>query len=167
MNKQIKSRNLWAAAAAILIVGTSISMSDQHTAIGSDLAAAVANRDIDEVEGLLTAGANPDDRDHIGEEAILSATASDQFRIANLLADHGANIWATDELGFTPGNFTAASIVLPDSIEGRARERFIERLRAAGYPWPPHGSNDVMALRSAGQWPPHSAKDVHGRPLRP
>ena len=122
------------------------------------LAAAVANRRADEVTSLLASGVSPDDRDERGQEAIIIAASTDQFAIANILVDRGANIWAANRLGFTPALFAFTSHVSANSPEGTAREIFISKLKGRGYPWPPPWQNEVVALRSSGNWPPAQAK---------
>ncbi|KUL95743.1 hypothetical protein DK26_11815 [Bosea sp. WAO] len=118
------------------------------------LAQAVVNRDLALVEKLLAVGAPPDSADERGQSALTLATATDQYRMANLLVAHGANIWFADRLGFTPAIFAQYSRLRPDSEEGRALRQFISLLQKAGYPWPPATPPEVKALREAGRWPP-------------
>ncbi len=118
------------------------------------LANAVVHQRPDIVAQLLAAGAPPDSADERGTSALLLATATDQFVIANLLLDHKANIWATDKLGYTAAIYAYTSHVPDDSPDGEARRKLIARLQTAGYPWPPPWPDDVKAMREAGQWPP-------------
>jgi hypothetical protein len=118
------------------------------------LAQAVADRRYEDVRHLLEAGASPDDRDERGVSALLVAAESNQFRMANLLIDHGADVWTAEKLGFTVANLSVHERVDPTSAEGIARSRLIGRLRALGYPWPPPNSLTVERLMREGRWPP-------------
>lgn len=120
----------------------------------SPLANAVVNKRPDAVQQLLASGESPDSVDERGTTALVLAAATDQFVIANMLVDQNANIWAASKLGYTAAIYANTSHIPDDSEEGQARLRLIERLKAAGYPWPPPWPDDVMELRSAGQWPP-------------
>lgn len=124
----------------------------------SQLASAVSDRRVDVVKELLSSGANPNDKDERGEEALLIATSTDQFTIANLLVEHGANIWVASKLGFTPGLLAYTTHLPPGSVEGQACEEFVNKLKNAGYPWPPPWQDEVAAMRNTGAWPPSTAR---------
>jgi len=130
------------------------------------LSQAVANANLDAVKRLLDAGAEPNDPDERGVTPLLVAAAGSQFRIANLLVDFGADIWALKKFGLNVGIYTYNSRVVDDSDEGRARALLIERLRAAGFPWPPPHANQMESLVQAGKWPPAGAMGVSGTPAR-
>ena len=118
------------------------------------LAQAVAEQRPDLVAQLLSAGASPDSADERGTAAIIIAAATDQFAVATMLAEAGADVFAADQLGYTPAIYARTSHVADDSAEGEARRAFIDILRARGHPWPPPFPDEVVALRAAGQWPP-------------
>ncbi len=139
------------AATAILLSGCT-----QMTPVpegSTPLATAVADRDADRVVRLLQNGETADSKDERGTAAVIIASASGQFEIANLLAQNGANLWAADTLGYTAAIYAYTSRVPDDSTEGLARKQFVERLQHAGYSWPPPWPKDVVALRAAGRWP--------------
>jgi hypothetical protein len=110
--------------------------------------------DLSGVESALKAGANPNEHDDRGNPAIVLAAATDQYQIANLLLDKGADFYATDDFGLLAGTLASQSRLLPDSVEGKALATFISRLKSRGHPWPPPGPNQVERLKAAGQWPP-------------
>jgi hypothetical protein len=142
---------------AILVApaGGCHNVTDQRAAIQpGDVAAAVADRDSSRVQQLLRAGASANDSDERGEPALLIATASDQFGIANALVAHGADIWAASDLGFTAGSFAYHSVASGTHPEAGARDQFIATLRERGFPWPPPRTDDVVKMREAGNWPP-------------
>lgn len=43
------------------------------------------------------------------------------------------------------------------SDEDKARLRVIEKLKARGYPFPPPGRDEILALYETGNWPPVGA----------
>lgn len=118
------------------------------------LANAVVNRRPDVVTQLLSSGASPDSADERGTAAIILAAATDQFTIVNILAQGRANIWAADEMGYTPAIYAKTSHISDDSEEGKARMQFVALLKVAGCPWPPPWPDEVLKLKEAGRWPP-------------
>ena len=158
MRRRIGCLIVLVVISSCIVGGRIMASASPREPAGGDLAYAVAARRYDETRRLLEAGANPEDPDDTGDTPLLNATASDQFRMANLLLDFGANPFATDSLGFTPGIYTNESRVRPGTPEGQARSRLIQRLRAAGYPWPPPNAPEVMRLRAEGEWPPQKSQ---------
>lgn len=68
---------------------------------------AYENNDTNTVRALLKVGINPDIPNHLGDNALLSAAYHNNFEMAKLLIDHGANVnFVSDE--FTP--LTVASM---------------------------------------------------------
>lgn len=141
------------AAGILDAVGFKMSYASAKPVHG-ELAQAVAEQDIEKVRALLQNGADPNDCDERGVQALLIATATDQFRVANLLLDHKADIWVSRKLGFTPGDYAVERRMREGSVEDVARQEFIRRLRLAGYPWPPPSPDEVVELRRTGRWPP-------------
>ena len=88
---------------------------------------------------------------------MITASSSDQWRVVEILVDHGADIWVHDQFGITMAQMAVTSRILPGSAEDQARLRVIHELKARGYPFPPPDSNQVLALDKAGKWPPHGA----------
>lgn len=144
----------WLAYIAAALLACGCSEMNAMPPGSTPLADAVVHQRADVVAQLLVSGASPDSVDERGTSALILATATDQFVIANMLLDHRANIWAADKLGYTAAIYAKTSHVPDESEEGKARRQVIDRLRAAGYPWPPPWPDDVKALREAGQWPP-------------
>jgi len=120
------------------------------------LAERIVKRDLEGVKKALEAGAKPDERDERENPAILLAAITDQYRIANLLLDAGADIYATDKFGLSAGSLAEDSRLLPDSIEGHAHSEFVAKLKAKGHPWPPPGPKKVRELKAENNWPPHT-----------
>jgi hypothetical protein len=56
------------------------------------------------------------------------------------------------KLVFTLGQYAHMIAAAPDVEEGRPREELIERLKAAGCPWPPPRQADVILMRAAENW---------------
>lgn len=114
----------------------------------------INRRDLQALAAALRAGADPDRKDETGNPPLLLAAATAQFRAANLLLDAGADIWATDDFGLSPGAVAHTSRVLDESVEGEARKVFVDRLRHASFPWPPPNPVEAMKLIKDGKWPP-------------
>lgn len=93
-------------------------------------------------------------RDEAGATPFLSAVSSGQYVIAEILLDHGANPWAADEFGLTAMHFIRANPFPPGTIEGDAKVRVADKLRAIGFADPPPPQADVLRMMEAGQWPP-------------
>lgn len=115
---------------------------------------AVLDRDIAAVERLIRSGATLEGRDEVGATPLISACSSGQFRIAELLIDAGADVFAVDDFGVTAGRMAQQSRIRESSSEGRARARVLERMEEKGFPFPAPNSDEVSALKEAGAWPP-------------
>lgn len=109
--------------------------------------------EIDAARALLDAGADIDKADEVGKTPMLVASNTDHWRTVAFLLDHGASLWK-DANGITVAESAATSRILPNNDEGRALPQVIEKIKAAGYPWPPPTVKDVRALKAAGKWPP-------------
>ncbi|WP_233140374.1 ankyrin repeat domain-containing protein [Acetobacter sp. DsW_063] len=89
---------------------------------------------------------------------LIVAATTDQWPSAEVLIDHGADIWAHDRFGVTAAQMTVNSRILPGTSEDQARLRVIEKMKAQGYPFPPPDSDTVLQLEKEGKWPPSSAR---------
>ncbi|GAM01767.1 hypothetical protein SP5_069_00110 [Sphingomonas parapaucimobilis NBRC 15100] len=85
---------------------------------------------------------------------MINAAQTDQWPVVEILIDHGADIWTHDEFGITVAQRTITSLILRGSDEDKARLRVIEKLKARGYPLPPPGRDEILALDKTGKWPP-------------
>lgn len=124
----------------------------------SPLANAVVNREPAIALQLVDSGASPNSKDERGTAVLILAAVTDQYLLANVLVQRGADVWAADSMGYTAAIYASTSRLDDESDEGKARLAFISSLRAAGYSWPPPWPKDVLAMREAGRWPPRPAQ---------
>ena len=116
---------------------------------------AVQNSDTEQVRRLAEKHEGLDERNPDNQATpMINASDTDQWPVVEILIDHGADIWAHDEFGITSAQRTLTSRILHGSDEDKARIRVIEKLKARGYPFPPPGPDEVLALDKAGKWPP-------------
>ncbi|SIR33145.1 MULTISPECIES: ankyrin repeat domain-containing protein [Acidiphilium] len=119
--------------------------------------AALHNR-IAAAELLLSYGADVNSQNSIGVTAINKAASAEQWDMVNFLMDHGASIWiAAPASGSTMPRFAINDRMDPNSALWRSREAAIQKIKAAGFPWPPPHPKEVKRLLSEGKWPPPQA----------
>ena len=124
---------------------------------------AVMEGDLDAVRRLAERHESLDERNPDDQSTPMVAAAQvDQWRMVEILIDHGADIWAHDQFGITAAQRTLTSRVLRGSPDDEARLRVIEKLKARGYPFPPPGRAEILALDKDGKWPPKK-EDSHVR----
>jgi ankyrin repeat protein len=116
--------------------------------------AAVAYRSLDGVRRLTDRGLPVDARDQDGATPLIYATATDQFRIAEILIAHHADIWAYDQFGMTPLELIVTSREPDNSPDGQARLRLMAMYRKVGAPIPPPTRPEILKLARDGRWPP-------------
>lgn len=119
-----------------------------------DLLGAVLHREPEQVALLVRAGVPLNVRDEAGDTPLTLAAISDQFVIAEMLIDGGADVFAHSEFGWTAGYAAQSSRLAPGTAEGDARQRVIAKLRAKGFPWPAPEPETVEQLAARGAWPP-------------
>ena len=119
---------------------------------------AVMHSETKDVLRLAKQGTGLDERYPANQATpMIMASGSDQWPVVEILVDHGANIWAHDKFGTTMPQMAITSRILPGSDEDKARLRVIETLKARGYPFPPPGRAEILALEKDGKWPPLGA----------
>ncbi|WP_287994538.1 ankyrin repeat domain-containing protein [Acidiphilium sp.] len=107
---------------------------------------------------LLSYNADINSRNGIGITALSDAAAAQNWDMVNLLMDHGASIWiAAPASGSTMPRFAINDRMDPNSALWRSREAAIQKIKAAGFPWPPPHPKEVKRLLSEGKWPPPQA----------
>ena len=126
----------------------------------TDLLYAVGDRNEAAVRRLAAAHIGLEARNEVGATPLIEATGSAQFAIAEILIDSGADVFAADSFGVTAGLFAERSKVAPDSAQGIARSRILQKMAAKGFPFPAPQSAQVKQMIEAGRWPPHPA--AHG-----
>jgi len=119
-----------------------------------ELLEAVMNRQASRVAELLVRQPDLDARNKQLDTPLTLATVSDQFVIAEMLIDAGADVFAHNKFGWTAGFAAQTSRLDPGTEEGDARQRVIAKLRSKGFPWPAPDPDAVKQLVSADAWPP-------------
>ncbi len=142
------------ALALALLVGACAQKKETKV---TDLLNAVGDRNAGEVRRLATAKIGLEQRNEIGATPLIEAAGSAQFEIAEILIDAGADVFAADEFGVTAGLFADRSKVSPNSAEGQARARVMEKMAVRGFPFPAPTSKAVKHLLDVHQWPPSRA----------
>lgn len=117
---------------------------------------AVYHRDEARARALIASGADIEERKSDESTPLLLAVTTDQFVIAEMLIDAGANIWATSEFGDSVGWATEKS-KLAGGPDAEARDRIMIKLRNRGFPFPAEHRSIVLGKVESGQWPPHVA----------
>ena len=123
----------------------------------SPMIEALSLGDWPKVELLLRHGYAINGLDDVGQTALVDAVAMDNFRLAERLLDAGADPWVVGTTGGNAGSGAAAAVALKEPEEDKARLRYGERLRKAGWPWPPPSPLEIRKAVLAGQWPPPGA----------
>jgi ankyrin repeat protein len=142
--------------AAIVLGFYSFNSKDSGTKIEhlfKSIHGAVNYRDIEAVRELAKIGVGMEEEDELGATPLITATSSDQFIIAEILVQHGANIWSHTRFGVTAPRMTLKSLTPDNSDEGMARLRLIERFKKENYPWPPPDREEVLRLVKTQAWP--------------
>lgn len=109
----------------------------------------------DMVQLLSSAGAQLEKGNDRDETPLIAAVRGDQFQMALLLLELGASPFATSDEGYTAGYWITRSVIPATGVEGQARAQVIDRLKAAGFPWPPPKPAEVMAAKAHNTWPAH------------
>ena len=107
---------------------------------------------------LLDNGADVNYRDRVGISALYSAVAMQNYRIAELLLERGADPWIVTSNGDTIGAAATGSVRPGEAVEIAARERVMAQLSAAGWTFPAPNHAEVRAAVQEGRWPPPQAR---------
>ncbi len=96
-------------------------------------------------------------QDQFGYGHLETAVDMEQFRIAALLIDKGANPWRIGGAGNMAVQALSNPLTLDNAEEDRARKHLVDRLsrdaKARGLPWPPPDFVTVRQKVLAGIWP--------------
>lgn len=145
--------------ASLLMAGCSKEDETVNQAAIRPMLGAVMHSRIADVRRLAEQGVGLDERGlEDNSTPMISAAQTEQWRMVEILIDHGADIWTYDEFGITAAQAAMTSRLLPGSVEDEARQRVIAKLKARGYPFPPPESDKVLRLVTEKRWPPSGVK---------
>lgn len=116
--------------------------------------AAIALGSTGGVRLLLDHGLDPDVRDDLDRRPLHVALDMEQFAIAELLLDQGADPYAIDIAGANLGTSATTAMVSAAPEQAAAQRRLAARLPALGWPEPTPAPRALLALASDGNWPP-------------
>jgi hypothetical protein len=106
---------------------------------------------------LLRHGLDLQWQDEFGGDHLDSAVTMQQYRIAELLLDKGANPWRIGGAGNMAVQYFAKPSILGNKEEDAARIRLAAKLEkdatAKGLPWPPPDVATVRQKVLSGEWP--------------
>jgi hypothetical protein len=117
---------------------------------------------------LLRHGLDLEWQDQFGADHLDTAVTMQQYRIAELLIDKGANPWRIGGAGNMAVQYLVKPSIAQDKEEEAARLRLAGRIEkdavAKGLPWPPPDFNTVRQKVLAGNWPT-AAMQKAGMPM--
>jgi hypothetical protein len=120
---------------------------------------------------LLRHGLDTAWEDEFGNGHLQTAVDMEQFRIAELLIDKGANPWRIGGAGNMAAQSFDRPLIRPNAEEDAARLRLGVKARAqsaaAGVDWPPPNFVTVRTKVLAGEWPTPAMKSLGAVPLTP
>lgn len=123
------------------------------------LKAAIGLNSLGATRLLLQHGAKVDAHDATGATPLRLAVEQQNFRIAELLLEKGADPWAVGSNGETVGTVLAGPVRPGEPEEQAARPRVLQALKKAGWTIP--GGPDARQTRRlvlTGAWPPPEAR---------
>lgn len=113
------------------------------------------------VMALIRHGADVKTPDTRGDNLLWLALSMEQYEIAEIIADQGANLWMIDNGGGMPSRLLANISVLELSeVQAKAKARLIERAKKAGLPWPPPNPETIQNKVLDGTWPTPEQKQM-------
>lgn len=122
------------------------------------------------MELLLRHGLDPNRQQEIsGDTPLWLAVATEQYAIAHLLMDRGANPWLIDGSGASTAWTLARGgpIVFGGGEQGDLYAKLIERAKLPGVPWPPPDLEEMRRMVMNGRWPTPAASAAGAPPIRP
>ncbi len=119
--------------------------------------AAIALGSASGVKMLLDFGGDPNARGALDRRPLHIALDMERFRIAEMLIDAGADLWAVDSGGANLGTAVTTPMVTQDRNERAAQIRLSTRAVLAGWPDPAPTPVEIKEAVSAGRWPPPPA----------
>jgi hypothetical protein len=106
---------------------------------------------------LLRHGLDVNWEDEFGFNHLHNAIAMQQYRIAELLIEKGANPWRIGTAGSLPAQYFSRPPILDRPLEDEARLRLLAKVRAEaplkGFDWPLPDAKAVRKMVLLGKWP--------------
>lgn len=116
------------------------------------LVSAVMSESSLSVRVLLLTGADTEEKNHKAMTPLLIAGLTDQYRLAELLIQSGANIFAVSKFGWNLGYMIQSSRLIRGP-EFEARERVAKLLQERGFPHPAPDLKQTLELVAQNKWP--------------
>ncbi len=105
------------------------------------------------VELLLQHGLNVQWADQFGVGRLQVAVDAEQFRVAEILVNAGASLWAVSGTGHMPVHILTQPMIQTNPQQDAARQRLLAKAMGAGLPWPPPTAKEIRALVLGEGWP--------------
>jgi hypothetical protein len=106
---------------------------------------------------LLRHGLDLNWQDEFGDDHLQGALGMQQYRIAELLIEKGANPWRIGGGGALPAQYFVRPMIIENSADNEARLRLLAKVeaeaKAKGFSWPPPDFKTVRKMVLLGKWP--------------
>jgi hypothetical protein len=106
---------------------------------------------------LLRHGLDVNWEDEFGFTHLHNAIAMQQYRIAELLIEKGANPWRIGTAGSLPAQYFSRPLILDRPVENEARLRLLAKVKTEaplkGFDWPLPDVKTVRKMVLLGKWP--------------
>lgn len=117
------------------------------------LITAVMDQNKRQVKRLIRNGADLEVSNQKETTPLILAAKTDQFRIAEILLNAGANPFAVSLFGWTVG-YAAQTSRLIRGPEFKALQRVTAKIQECGYPMPGPDKPEIEKMVEQGNWPP-------------